>query len=57
MRLSNKSGQHVFRPGIGIQLVMQFPNTLTPDEGVILLLLGLLTLLACLGFAIWVVVS
>jgi hypothetical protein len=37
--------------------LMQFPDTLTPDEGVILLLLGLLTLLACLGFAIWFVVN
>jgi hypothetical protein len=36
---------------------MQFPSTITPDEGVILLLLGLLTLLGCLGFAIWLVVS
>jgi hypothetical protein len=36
---------------------MDFLHTLTPDEGVLLLLLGFLTLLACLGFAIWVVIS
>jgi hypothetical protein len=36
---------------------MQLPTTLTPDEGVILLLLGLLTLLAFLGFGIWLLVS
>jgi hypothetical protein len=35
---------------------MHFPDTLTPDEGVILIFLGLLTLLACVGFAIWLVV-
>jgi hypothetical protein len=56
-RLKTKSGQEVFWPAFGIKMVMQFPSTLTPDEGLILLFLGLLTLLACLGFAVWLVVS
>ena len=57
MRLAEEAGQHVFRTRDSIQGFMEFPRTLTPDEGVILLFLGLLTLLACLGFAIWLVVS
>jgi hypothetical protein len=36
---------------------MDFLNTLTPDEGLVLLCAGILTLLACLGFAIWFAVS
>jgi hypothetical protein len=38
-------------------MAMDFLHMLTPDEGLVLLLLGLLTLLACLGFAVWLVVS
>lgn len=57
MTLAEASGQHVFWTAAGIQAYMEFPRTLTPDEGVILLFLGLLTLLSCLGFAIWLVVS
>ena len=48
--------QEVFRRRICIQIGMDFLPTLTPDEGLLLLLIGTLTLLACLGLAIWVVV-
>jgi cytochrome P450 len=36
---------------------MDFLNSLTPDEGVLLLVAGFITLLASLGFAIWLMVS
>jgi hypothetical protein len=36
---------------------MEFLNTLTPEEGLLVLALGVLTLLACMGLAIWWVVS
>ena len=43
--------------GVGcIQLAVDLLPTLTPDEGLLLLLAGTVTLLACLGFAIWLVV-
>ena len=57
LRLADVSVLHLFRPGNCIQVVMDFLHTLTPDEGLVLFLLGLLTLLACLGFAVWLVVS
>ncbi len=55
--LAQKAARQVFWPISRIQLVMDFLSTLTPDEGVLLLLLGLVTLLASLGFALWLVIS
>ena len=46
-----------YRPGNSIKIVMQFLDTITPDEGLVLLLVGFLTLLACLGVTIWVLVN
>jgi hypothetical protein len=36
---------------------MQFFNSLTPDEGLMLLGAGFITFLACIGVAIWLVVT
>lgn len=54
--LAKEAVQQVFRRRICIQIVVDFLPSLTPDEGLLLLLIGTLTLLACLGLAIWLVV-
>jgi hypothetical protein len=36
---------------------MHLFEALTPDEGLMLLLIGFVTLLACVGVAIWLVVT
>jgi len=36
---------------------MAFLDTLTPDEGLVLLALGVVTLLVCLGLVIWLLIS
>jgi hypothetical protein len=51
------SGATVSSPQIGIQGLMDFLATLTPDEGLFLLAVAVLTLLACLGITIWALVS
>jgi hypothetical protein len=57
LQVGDEAGQDVFRPFNRIQRGVDFLQTLTPDEGVVLLLVGVLTLLACLGFAIWIVIT
>jgi type II secretory pathway component PulM len=52
-----KAIQQVFWPRTCIQLVVAFLDTLTPDEGLILLALGIVSILVCLGFAIWLVIA
>ena len=48
--------QQVFWPLSRIQVGMDFLQTLTPDEGVLLLAIGALTLLAFVGLVVWVLV-